>query len=237
MRIAFYFVLLASLALLSGGAYGQRGRVLFIEDFDNLENWEHFLFPQVDEHTSYKLESDGDLTYLKAESKRSASALMHKQEFNPREYPRLKWRWMVGNVYEKGGAGEKGGDDFPLRVYVTFQFDPKKAGFFERIKYGIAKRRFGRYPPKSALCYVWASRPQGEEIMKSPYFENAKLVPVEEGEENLGRWKNEEANIIEDYRKAFGEEPPEKAALAIMNDSDNTGEGSVSYMDFIEVAR
>jgi hypothetical protein len=45
----------------------------------------------------------------------------------------------------------------------------------------------------------------------------------------------EEANILEDYTKAFGAAPPAIASIAIMNDSDNTGESSVSYVDYIEV--
>jgi len=236
MRVPFC-VVLCVLLFFSAGAYAQRGRVLFIEDFNNLDDWEPLFFPSIKEHSAYKAESEGELSFLRAESRDSASAIMHKREFSPYEHPRLKWRWMVENVYEKGEAGKQSGDDFPMRVYVMFKYDPEKAGLFERIKYGIAKRRFGRYPPKSALCYVWANRPEEEEIMKSPYFENSKLVVLEEGKENVGRWLNEEVNIIEDYRKAFGEDPPEKAAIAIMNDSDNTGEGSVSYIDFIEVAR
>jgi hypothetical protein len=31
--------------------------------------------------------------------------------------------------------------------------------------------------------------------------------------------------------------PPPIASLAIMNDSDNTGEKSVSYVDFMEVSK
>jgi hypothetical protein len=37
--------------------------------------------------------------------------------------------------------------------------------------------------------------------------------------------------------KAFGEDPPSVANLAIMNDSDNTGESAVSYIDYIEIYR
>jgi Ca2+-binding EF-hand superfamily protein len=53
----------------------------------------------------------------------------------------------------------------------------------------------------------------------------------------VGTWQAEEVNILSDYKKAFGTSPPELASLAIMNDSDNTGQASVSYLDFIEVFR
>jgi Protein of unknown function (DUF3047) len=39
------------------------------------------------------------------------------------------------------------------------------------------------------------------------------------------------------HKLAFNRNPPEVATIAIMNDSDNTGEASVSYIDFIEILR
>ena len=50
-----------------------------------------------------------------------------------------------------------------------------------------------------------------------------------------GQWTEEETNMLEDYRKAFGQEPPHRARLAVMNDSDNTGEAALSYIDYIRV--
>jgi hypothetical protein len=46
---------------------------------------------------------------------------------------------------------------------------------------------------------------------------------------------DEEIDILTDYQRAFGTKPPARARIAIMNDSDNTGESSVSWMDHIEV--
>jgi hypothetical protein len=39
----------------------------------------------------------------------------------------------------------------------------------------------------------------------------------------------EERNIDEDYRKAFGGEPPMINGVAIMTDTDNTKESAVAY--------
>jgi hypothetical protein len=50
-------------------------------------------------------------------------------------------------------------------------------------------------------------------------------------------WVEEDVNIVRDYREAFGSEPPPVASLAIMNDSDDTGERAVSFIDYIEVYR
>jgi hypothetical protein len=48
---------------------------------------------------------------------------------------------------------------------------------------------------------------------------------------------DEEVNILEDFERAFNRKAPETATLALMNDSDNTGESSVSYMDWIEIRK
>jgi len=40
---------------------------------------------------------------------------------------------------------------------------------------------------------------------------------------------NEERNVFEDYKKAFGEEPPMISGVAIMTDTDNTGEKTTAY--------
>ena len=63
------------------------------------------------------------------------------------------------------------------------------------------------------------------------------MIVLESGSENAGKWIEEEVNIVKDYRRAFGSDPPHEASIVIMNDSDDTGEGSVSYLDSIEVYR
>jgi ArsR family metal-binding transcriptional regulator len=94
---------------------------------------------------------------------------------------------------------------------------------------------YGEYPPHSSLSYVWANREDPETIVTSPYTDKAKMVLLEKGQNKVGTWQDEEVNILEDYQKAFGTKPPARARIAVMNDSDNTGESSVSYVEYIEV--
>ena len=63
------------------------------------------------------------------------------------------------------------------------------------------------------------------------------MVLLEKGSIKIGPWLDEEINILDDYRKAFNAEPPRKARIAVMNDSDNTGEHSISWVRWIEVYR
>ena len=194
-------------------------------------------FPKIKEHTRYSIESDDDGKYLKAESSSSASGIVFNREFDVFEYPKVRWRWKVSNTYKKGDAREKSGDDYPIRVYIMFKYDPDTAPFKKKIKYGIAKALYNKYPPHSSLNYIWANRRHNEDIIVNTYATESRMIILQTGSEGAGRWVEQEINIIHDYHKAFHEDPPSSCSLAIMNDSDNTGEKAVSYIDYIEVYR
>ncbi len=209
--------------------------VLFRENFSSLDNWKPFFFPKIKSHSTYTIERDGDRPVLRAESNASASAIVYKDVFDVYDHPKVKWRWKVKNVYAKADPRTKEGDDYPVRVYIMFEYDPEKVGAFERIKYGFAKALYGEYPPQSSLSYVWASKDDPETFVISPYTDKAMMVLLEKGPAKAGTWVDEEIDILADYQKAFKSKPPARARIAIMNDSDNTGESAVSWMEYIEV--
>ncbi len=229
------FILLSALFITP--VYGQTMEIFLREDFNSLENWTPYTFPKIKEHTTYSIHREGNNNYLKAESSGSASGMVYKGKFDVYRYPRVKWRWWVSNVYQKGDARTKSGDDFPMRVYIVFEYNPNEASFYQKTRYEAARIIFGQYPPHSAINYIWASREDETGIMTNPYVEEAKMIALEKGSKYIRQWREEEVNILEDYRKAFGTEPPHMASIVIMNDSDNTGEKSTSYMDYIEIFR
>ncbi|MGE5800148.1 MAG: DUF3047 domain-containing protein [Syntrophaceae bacterium] len=230
---AFLFLVILLLPALAGA----QSPVLLREEFNDLANWRPVTFPKIKEHSQYTVEDQGRERVLRTESRASASAIVYRNPFNVYEYPRLRWKWKVENVYEKGNARTKEGDDYPLRIYVLFEYDPEKSGPYDKAKYGLAKALYGEYPPHSALNYIWTSREDESGIITNPYASNTKMIVLQKGKKSLGRWVVEDRNIIADYRRAFGTDPPAMATLGIMNDSDNTKEASVSYVGFIEVYR
>jgi len=239
VRIIVMECVLISLFVLAGlTSFPGAQEVLFREDFDNLNRWEPFYFRKRETHTSYTIESHDTGAYLKAETDASASAIIHDEEFNVYEFPVIRWRWKAENVYEHGNAGTREGDDFPLRVCIMFRQDrAQNAGFWSSMKREAVKLVYGHYPPHSALEYVWANREHAETIIPSSYAENVRLILVQKGDSNVGTWQDQQADIVEDYQKAFHEKPPPMARMAVMSDSDNTGETAVSYLDYIELRR
>ena len=193
------------------------------------EGWQPLTFEKIDRHTVYTLVEDGGAVVVKAVSEASASGLIRKLTVDPTAYPWLEWRWKVGNVLEKGDVRRKTGDDYPARLYVTFRYDPQRVGFFERAKYGTAKLLYGDYPPHAALNYIWANREEIGAVVPNAYTSKAVMIVAESGASKAGQWVAERRNVYRDYLRAFGEEPPLISGVAVMTDTDNTGERATAY--------
>jgi hypothetical protein len=55
------------------------------------------------------------------------------------------------------------------------------------------------------------------------------IVVIESGKEKLNKWVIEKRNIYADYKNAFKDEPPMISGVAIMTDTDDTGESATAY--------
>jgi hypothetical protein len=192
-------------------------------------DWKPLAFKKIEKHTTYTLVKDSDNVVVKAVAKASASGLTREIKINPKEYPVIQWRWKVSNILKKGNVKRKDGDDYPARIYITFKYDPSKLSFSQKAKYKTIKLWYGQYPPLGAINYIWESKTPKGTMVPNPYTDRVMMIVVESGEANLNEWVKEERNIYEDYKKAFKDEPPEISGVAIMTDTDNTGESATAY--------
>jgi hypothetical protein len=191
--------------------------------------WKPLTFKKIDRHTVYSLIKEGNTVVVKALAESSASGLTRETEINPKEYPIVQWRWKVTNVLKKGDVKRKEGDDYPARIYITFEYDPSRLGFFDKAKYEMVRLLYGQYPPIGAINYIWESKAAEGTMVPNPYTDRVVMIVVESGGSKLNQWMSEERNVYEDYKKAFGQEPPMISGVAIMTDTDNTGESAIAY--------
>lgn len=197
--------------------------------------WEALTFPRVARHTRYTVVRDGAGFVLRAEAEAAASALYRPLDLDPRVHRVLSWRWKVEGVLARSDPRRKAGDDYAARVYVAFRYDPAAAGAWERARYGAARLLYGRYPPGLALNYVWESRLAVGTVLDNAYSARAKIVVAQSGAARAGTWVTESHDIYADYRRIVGGagEPPRIEGIALMTDTDDTGERAVAYYDGI----
>jgi len=193
------------------------------------DGWKPLAFKKIEKHTSYTLAKEDNAVVVKAVAEASASGLTRETQINPKEYPIVEWRWKVTNILKKGDVRRKEGDDYPARIYITFEYDPSKLSFFEKTKYNAIRLLYGEYPPLAAINYIWESKAPVGTMVPNPFTDRVMMFVVETGPSKLNQWVNEERNIFEDYKKAFGQEPPMISGIAIMTDTDNTGESATAY--------
>lgn len=193
-------------------------------------DWKPQTFDKVPAHTEYRIvaEQGKERRVLRAISKNAASGITRELAIDPQQYPIVSWRWKVDNILPSGDLARKSGDDAPARVYITFAYDPARAELLTRAKYRAAKLIYGRYPPRGALTYVWASNTERGARLPNPYAEEVRVFVLQSGRENLGQWVSESRNIAQDYRAEFGEAPPMISGIAVMTDTDNTGESATA---------
>jgi len=180
---------------------------IIIDDFATgiNPNWKPKSFKGTTEYTWIK---EDNRTYVRATSRDSASGLYYKIEYDPREYPYITWQWKVDNIITGGDAKKKSGDDYGARIYVVFP------SFF--------------FWKTTAINYIWANKLPEEQAVPNPYTSNSIMISIESGRAESGKWITETRNIYEDYKRFFGKESPKVGAIAIMTDTDNTGESAAA---------
>ena len=184
-------------------------------------SWETLSFPKIKAHTTYEWSTSS--MAIHAVAAESASGLIYRHLGHVADAPILRWRWKVAGTITNGDEREKSGDDYAARVYITFKYEPSRVGLATRLKYGAVKAIRGEYPPHNAIAYIWANKLVVGEDAPSPYTKRVRMVAVRSGDSAAGEWRTEERNVLEDYRRLFGEDPPPYAGIALMTDTDNTG--------------
>jgi hypothetical protein len=193
------------------------------------DGWKPLAFKKIEKHTTYTLAREDNAVVVKAVAQASASGLTREIRINPKEYPIVQWRWKVTNILNKGDVRRKEGDDYPARIYITFEYDSSKLSFLEKAKYEAIRLFYGQYPPLGAINYIWESKAPVGTMVPNPFTDRVMMFVVESGVGKINQWVNEERNIFEDYKKAFGQDPPMISGIAIMTDTDNTGESATGY--------
>jgi hypothetical protein len=209
----------------------------FDPDDRNAKLLRHEPFGRKTEAVYKRGEREGGTPIIIATSDNAISSVTTPIEADPEIFQYLEWEWKIESVLESGDLTRKDGDDFAARVYVTFDYDPSNLGFRERMRYRLYRTFTSFDIPLRSLNYIWANKAEVGTTAESPFTNWVQYVVVQSGNENAGTWFTEKRNILDDYRKVFGEDPPPISGITIMTDSDNTGETTRAYFGKITLSK
>jgi len=177
--------------------------------------------PEEKESYKYRIEKENGNKYLHYEgtsAKHLDFPLVNKNGIDIFKTPILSWKWRVSQIPEGANEDDNSKNDAAASIYVVFDMGHV---LFKKV-------------PKS-IRYTWSSTlKRGTELSK--FFGNQKIIVVQSGKNGLGEWHTFQRNILEDYKRLFGDNPPHKPlAILILSDGDSTGQRSVADYDDIEL--
>jgi len=187
-------------------AYSQNLKIGLFSEGD-LTGWEEQSF---EGNTQYQLVEGEQGQVLSAYTHAAASGLFREIEIDLTETPYLNWSWKIENIYSSNNEKSREGDDYPVRIFVV-----ASGGIF-----------FWR---NMAVNYTWSSNQQIDSQWESAVTNNAMMLAVRSGDSEVGQWVSEKRNIRDDFNNLFGVDITEIHAIAIMSDSDNTGQSATAY--------
>jgi hypothetical protein len=171
----------------------------------DLQDWKTKSF--VGETHYHLVEQDGRRV-LQADSKGTASGLYREITVDLERTPYLNWSWRVNNVLTGVDERTKAGDDYPARVYVV-------------VSGGLAFWR------TRSLVYVWSSNQPVGSTWDNAFTRNVRTIAVRSG--NVAGWFHEKRNVRADFKRLFGDDIQQIDAVAIMTDTDNSGQAATAW--------
>jgi len=158
------------------------------------------------------VENDGHkVLHLKSRDDGSTISKEIKGKVNLKETPILEWKWKAVALPRGGDSCSKATDDQAAQIYVTWPRFPEQ----------LRSRIIG---------YVWDTTAPAGTICQSEKTGTVTYVVVRSGPADLGKWITEQRNVRDDFKKIYGEEPENPAAVSISIDSNDTHSTAEAFM-------
>ena len=157
------------------------------------------------------LDNGQPVLHLRSKGDNSTISRDFRASVDLNETPILEWRWKVITLPTGGNACQKSTDDEAAQVYVAWLRSPE----------AVRSRIIG---------YVWDSTAPAGTICKSQKTSTVTYVVLRSGSDELGKWITERRNVVEDFRKIYGEAPESPTALSLAIDSDDTRSSAESFI-------
>jgi len=150
--------------------------------------------------------------FVKIRTRGGNTTIGTKCRFKPSDFRFLNWKWRVVQLPLGAREDKRDKSDSGAGVYVIFH---------------------GTLRLNHIIKYVWSSTLESGTVIQSPFNRRARIIVLNNGTKDAGKWMAVKVDIYEDYKRVFKNIPPEVDVIAFMSDSDNTRSlAEADYDDF-----
>ena len=159
----------------------------------------------------FRIATQSGRKVLHLKSANDSSTISKEIKVDVKKHPILQWSWQAVTLPKGGDARTSATDDQAAQLYVTFP-------------------RFPSQVRSRIISYLWDTTAPVGAVFKSEKTGLVTYVVVRSGPADLGKWQTESRNVLEDYKKIYGEAPGEEVgAVSISIDSNDTRSSAESY--------
>jgi DUF3047 family protein len=170
-------------------------------------NYQNIKVVDDDGRRALHLESQNDSTTLN----RDIKGMVHLKDT-----PIFAWEWKSIVLPKGGNSCKKATDDQAGQVFVVWPRFPEQ----------VRSRIIG---------YVWDTTQPVGTICKSEKTGTVTYIVLRSGSADLNKWVTETRNVVEDFKKIYGEAPDDPAILSLSidsNDTNTTSEAMIGALRF-----
>ena len=158
------------------------------------------------------VDNDGHrVLHLRSQGEGSTISKDIKGKVDLKQTPILEWSWKAVVLPKGGDSRRKATDDQAAQIYVSWPRFPES----------VRSRIIG---------YVWDTTAPAGLVAPSEKTGTVTYIIVRSGTADLGRWVTERRNVVEDFKKIYGEAPDHSGAVSIAIDSNDTNSLAESFM-------
>ena len=206
--LKIFYIFITSLIFLSS-AYAETIKVFEFTEKE-LSELEIRKVRGADNNTLYTIGSNEKGNFLKAVADNAASGLGKEIKIDLNNTPFINITWKIEKDIPGIDETAKKGHDFAARVFVI-----KKTGAT-----ALSNR---------AINYVFSSNQDVGSNSRSPYTKKSIDNVLATTKTNLNEWVTVKANVKEDFKKFHKLDVNELDGIAIMSDTDNSKQKSITY--------
>jgi hypothetical protein len=131
-----------------------------------------------------------------------------------KDTPLLEWEWKAVVLPKGANSCRKSTDDQAAQVYVAWP-------------------RFPETVRSRIIGYVWDTTQPVGTVCRSEKTGTVTYVVVHSGSSDLNKWITERRNVLEDFKRIYGDTPDDPAILSVATDSNDTNTSSEAMIGAI----
>ena len=165
----------------------------------------------------FEVVQDASRRALRMRSARDHSTIARDLSVDLAQTPVLEWTWRIRALPDGGDVRRRETSDLTAHLFVVWP----------RIPAMLRSRLIG---------YGWDATAPAGTVTRSRKTGTVTFVLLHSGREEMDRWITEQRNVVEDYRRIYGEAPDNPGALALSIDSNDTrssAEGLIGSIRFV----